>query len=588
MSSSPSSPVKSKAPTPLPFAQIATLMGVRLAEPIAYTVIFPFVNQMVEELGVTDNPDRVGFYSGLVESVFAFVQFFTVYHWAKLSDKIGRKPVILFGLAGVAFSGSIFGLATSFWMMILFRSLSGALNGNVAVIRAAIGDMTDETNSTEAFAMYGLTWTVGAIMGNGLGGLLSHPYERFPAWFGSIEIFRVHPYLLPCLVTAGLTLLGIIFCLIFYRESLPALSYDPTNREGRLSITRMPSLSDLKTMIFSTASSPASATAARHHRHFSTSSLVSEAETLVDPNDSNRDPHLDPERLLSKLPRGEDGPEPTMAPVGGVSSRRGEWGFWELMGLKKVRVMAATGFLNAFVQGAWGAASLLFFFDRNNGLGMSPSAIGAAFAINGFWTIACQLLLLHRIRRWLGIAKGYKVLSIGWMFVWLFLPLLRNVLVATEHPVDPPQEYGKPQYPDQRGWQVSICVNLYLSFVTIVNMTGSLLMVLINIAAPDKSALGAINGIGTAVGCMARVIGPSIISALFAYSMDTMLLGGRAWWIFMVIMSLVNFVVSWLVEPEQTPPAATVDSVEMGLLEDQEEGDDDDMVDDLSNRIRSR
>ncbi|WVF72209.1 hypothetical protein IAT40_007021 [Kwoniella sp. CBS 6097] len=552
MSGSPSSPAKSRAQTPLPFAQIATLMGVRLAEPI----IFPFVNQMVEELGVTDNPDRVGFYSGLVESVFAFVQFFTVYHWAKLSDKVGRKPVILLGLAGVAFSGSIFGLATSFWMMILFRSLSGALNGNVAVIRAAIGDITDESNSTEAFAMYGLTWTVGSIMGNGLGGLLSHPYERFPAWFGSFEILKVHPYLFPCLVTAGLTLLGIIFCLIFYRESLPSLAYK-NRTKGRLSIS-IP-LSGLKT-IFSPTSS-------KHHRHFSTSSLVSEAETLVDPNE-NRDTELDPERLLAKLPRGEDGPEPISSPVGG---RRGEWGFWELMGLKKVRVMAATGFLNAFVQGAWGAASLLFFFDRNNGLGMSPSAIGAAFAINGFWTIACQLLFLHRIRRWLGIAKGYKVLSIGWVFVWLFLPLLRNVLVATEDPVDPPEEYGKPQYPDQRGWQVSICVNLYLSFVTIVGMTGSLLMVLINIASPDKSALGAINGIGTAVGCMARVIGPSLISALFAYSMDTMFLGGRAWWIFMVIMSLINTGVSWLVEPERT---AVVDDVQMGLLTDHD-GDED-------------
>lgn len=49
-------------------------------------MIFPFINQFIEELGITDNPDRVGFYSGLVESVFAFVQFFTVYHWAKLSE----------------------------------------------------------------------------------------------------------------------------------------------------------------------------------------------------------------------------------------------------------------------------------------------------------------------------------------------------------------------------------------------------------------------------------------------------------------------------------------------------------------------
>jgi hypothetical protein len=49
--------------------------------------------------------------------------------------------------------------------MILFRSLAGALNGNVAVVKAAIGDITDETNSTEAFALFGLTWTIGGIIG---------------------------------------------------------------------------------------------------------------------------------------------------------------------------------------------------------------------------------------------------------------------------------------------------------------------------------------------------------------------------------------------------------------------------------------
>jgi hypothetical protein len=50
-------------------------------------------------------------------------------------------------------------------MMIVIRCLSGALCGNVAVVRASLGDLTDESNSTEAFAMYGLTWTIGAIVG---------------------------------------------------------------------------------------------------------------------------------------------------------------------------------------------------------------------------------------------------------------------------------------------------------------------------------------------------------------------------------------------------------------------------------------
>ncbi|WRT67192.1 uncharacterized protein IL334_004158 [Kwoniella shivajii] len=559
-STSPTSPSSSrlKSQTPLPFSQIAVLMGVRLAEPI----IFPFVNQMVEELGVTDNPDRVGFYSGLVESVFAFVQFFTVYHWAKMSDKVGRKPVILFGLIGVVISGSLFGLATSFWMMIFFRCLSGALNGNVAVVRAAIGDVTDSTNSTEAFAMYGLTWTVGAIIGNALGGGLSHPYERFPSWFGSFEIFRIHPYLLPCLVTAGGTLIGIIFCLVFYQESLPSISHSNNSSRRPLSFPLL-SFKSFK----------------GHKRHFSSSSLVSEAETLVDGNndDSSRD-------ILSKLPRGEDGPEPEYHhSIGSGQGKQGpEWGFWRLMEIRKVRVMAATGFLNAFVQGAWGAASLLFFFDRNNGLSMSASAIGTAFAINGLWTILCQIILLNRIRRWLGISLGYKVLTIGWIFVWLLLPTLRTILLATEDPLpspNPSTQFGsndKLQFGETRGWIISISVNLYLSFVTIVNMTGSLLMVLINTSAPDKAALGAINGIATAVGCMARVIGPSLISALFAYSMDTNLLGGRAWWIFMILMSLVNLVVSFLVDKDEVDVAysTSTDEVSMSLLQDREDDEE--------------
>ena len=98
-----------------------------------------------------------------------------------------------------------------------------------------------------------------------------------------------------------------------------------------------------------------------------------------------------------------------------------------------------------------------------------------------------------------------------------------------------------------------------LSFVTIVGMSNSLLMVLINFSSPDKSALGAVNGISTAVGvsspglayaddkCMARVLGPSIIGALFAISMDGKVLGGRLWWIFMVIMATANFITSLLV-----------------------------------------
>src|ERR1700761_31146 len=107
---------------------------------------------MMEELKVTDQRSKIGFYSGLVDSIFAVCQLFTIFQWARLSgrqrihylcyclnrppssDRIGRKPVILIGLLGVALSTSLFGFSKSLLWTIFSRSLAGALSGNVAVV----------------------------------------------------------------------------------------------------------------------------------------------------------------------------------------------------------------------------------------------------------------------------------------------------------------------------------------------------------------------------------------------------------------------------------------------------------------------
>ncbi|WVO13940.1 hypothetical protein L204_101565 [Cryptococcus depauperatus] len=529
--------------TPLPVAQITVLMAIRLAEPISYTVIFPFINQMVEELGVTDSHDQIGFYSGLVESVFAFAEFFAVYYWAKLSDKIGRKPVLLFGLVGIAITGPLFGLARSLWTMILFRSLCGALNGNVAVIKAAIGDITDESNSTEAFAMYGLAWTVGSMVGNALGGVLSHPYERFPEWFGSLEMFKIYPYLLPCLVCTGLTVLGISCTVLYFKESLPGF-------ESPRSVFRFPlhintTLSHLSISL----SSPLSRTHT-HRRNESLEFMESDLETSVALEDM-REERLSEGRMNRNFSKGRS---------------TNEWDLWKLMRLRKVKIMVWNVFLNAFMQSTWNAAVLLFFFDRHHGLAMSPAAIGTAMALNGIWTVMCQILLLTPIRHWLGVTRAYQVLSAGYPFVWCFLPMLRLVLTATESPLPSDTKHGLHVdhlvvYPETRAWPTTICVNLYLVFTSFVGLSGSLTMVLVNNVSPDKTALGAINGICTAAGCMARVLGPSLVSTLFAMSMDRQIMGGKLWWISMVGMSLVNSAVCTMVKSEKQAYPIPLDDV---------------------------
>ena len=65
----------SGGPTPLPWRGLSTLLLLTAVAPLAFEIIFPFVNQMIVEIGVVDDPEQVGFYSGLIESIFSCMSF---------------------------------------------------------------------------------------------------------------------------------------------------------------------------------------------------------------------------------------------------------------------------------------------------------------------------------------------------------------------------------------------------------------------------------------------------------------------------------------------------------------------------------
>jgi hypothetical protein len=73
---------------PFPKAQLICLCVIRLVDPIAFTQIFPYINEMMAHLHLTDDPLRVGFYSGLAESAFSVSSLFSIYQWARLSGAI--------------------------------------------------------------------------------------------------------------------------------------------------------------------------------------------------------------------------------------------------------------------------------------------------------------------------------------------------------------------------------------------------------------------------------------------------------------------------------------------------------------------
>ena len=91
--------------------------------------IFPYVYYMIVSFDITSEPRQIATYAGLVTSAFAFAEFLSGVAWGRISDRVGRKPVLLAGLAGTALSMLVFGFAPNLPVALLGRALGGLLNG---------------------------------------------------------------------------------------------------------------------------------------------------------------------------------------------------------------------------------------------------------------------------------------------------------------------------------------------------------------------------------------------------------------------------------------------------------------------------
>lgn len=112
----------------------------RLAEPIALTSIFPYAFPLVKRFRVCDEANA-SVYAGFFISAFALSESLTGLFWGGLSDRVGRKPILLFGCAGTILSLLIVGLASNFWVALSGRAIGGLLNGNHGVIQTMVGEL---------------------------------------------------------------------------------------------------------------------------------------------------------------------------------------------------------------------------------------------------------------------------------------------------------------------------------------------------------------------------------------------------------------------------------------------------------------
>lgn len=204
---------------PLPGWQIAVLCYARIIEPMAFFSIFPYINQMVKENGNLANED-VGFYSGLIESLFSLTQASVMILWGKASDRVGRKPVLVFSLIGVSVATSIFGLAKSLEQMILFRCLAGVFAGSIVTIRTMLSEISTQRTQAAAFSWFAFSGNLGIFLGPLVGGSLADPAHQYPRFLGHVQFFIDYPYALSSFVIACVGLSGAAVTALGAKETL--------------------------------------------------------------------------------------------------------------------------------------------------------------------------------------------------------------------------------------------------------------------------------------------------------------------------------------------------------------------------------
>lgn len=211
-----------------PLWQMLVVSMIRFSEPISFTSLFPYVYFMIRDFHIAKDPSDISRFTGYLAASFAFSQFLCCIHWGRLSDRIGRKPIILIGLCGGGASLLVFGFAKNFYVALAARSIAGALNGNVAVLQTIVGELvTERRHQAIAFASLPLWWNVGCVIGPLIGGsrYLTRPkaheldvlaplgdsfYERF---------ITQHPYALSNIVVATMLFSSALIGFLFLEET---------------------------------------------------------------------------------------------------------------------------------------------------------------------------------------------------------------------------------------------------------------------------------------------------------------------------------------------------------------------------------
>jgi len=177
--------------------KLAIIFGFVFIDLLGYSLILPLLPYIAERFSAT--PTQVG----LLLTANALAQMIAAPTIGRLSDRWGRRPMLIISVAGTVISFLLFAFANSLAVLFISRILDGLLGGNTSLARAYITDITDEENRSKGLGLIGAAFGLGFIIGPFTGGQLS-----------------LLGYMVPGLVAAGLSLINLIAVILWIPESL--------------------------------------------------------------------------------------------------------------------------------------------------------------------------------------------------------------------------------------------------------------------------------------------------------------------------------------------------------------------------------
>ncbi|HKB91782.1 MAG TPA: MFS transporter [Opitutaceae bacterium] len=165
-----------------------------------------------------DNHFAAVLFGGVLSSFFSVLQFIFAPFWGSISDRRGRRGVLLMTVSGTALGYLVWFLSGSFWLFLLSRIVSGAFSGNLSVATAAVADVTSRAERSRAMGIVGAAFGLGLVTGPTIGALTAHYnlLASHPSW----AAFGVNPFSVPALISFGMCLINLVWINRRFKETL--------------------------------------------------------------------------------------------------------------------------------------------------------------------------------------------------------------------------------------------------------------------------------------------------------------------------------------------------------------------------------